>query len=64
MENAPCLGCDKRHMGCHAGCEKYKAFRAKCDAANENRREAGLGHTTTARSHRRWIDYQVKKLKG
>ena len=25
--NAPCLECDKRYLGCHDSCEKYKEFR-------------------------------------
>lgn len=26
-----CLGCDKRHVGCHGTCAEYLAFRAKRD---------------------------------
>lgn len=24
--NAPCMGCEDRHEGCHAKCPKYQAF--------------------------------------
>lgn len=23
----PCFGCDQRHQGCHAGCERYAGWR-------------------------------------
>lgn len=36
---APCLGCGDRRLGCHARCERYKAFRAECDAIREKRKE-------------------------
>ena len=41
MKNAPCkengIDCQDRHVGCHAECEKYKAWKADVDKANENR---------------------------
>ena len=27
----PCKGCSERYLGCHAGCESYKEYRAKKD---------------------------------
>lgn len=30
--------CPDRNAGCHAICEKYKAFRAECDKALEKQR--------------------------
>lgn len=27
----PCLGCERRQVGCHGKCEDYKAYRAKLD---------------------------------
>ena len=30
---APCKDCDERYAGCHAKCERYKAF----DTANKER---------------------------
>lgn len=29
---APCKGCEDRKVGCHATCEKYKAYRAVKEA--------------------------------
>ena len=41
MKNSPCkengIDCHDRHVGCHAECEKYKAWKADVDKANENR---------------------------
>lgn len=33
-----CYGCEKRHIGCHANCESYKAFCRERQRANEARR--------------------------
>lgn len=30
-----CKGCDKRHVGCHATCEDYKALRKRLDERKE-----------------------------
>lgn len=35
---APCYKCDKRHIGCHGDCSKYKAFKKEREAIRENRR--------------------------
>ena len=32
MLQANCKGCERRHVGCHARCEIYQAFRKKQDA--------------------------------
>lgn len=29
MKTAPCKGCEKRHIGCHATCEVYLAYHAE-----------------------------------
>lgn len=29
MKTAPCKGCEKRHIGCHATCEAYLEFHAE-----------------------------------
>ena len=31
MKN-PCKNCEERHQGCHAGCERYAAWKAEYDA--------------------------------
>lgn len=42
MECNPCFGCEQRQVGCHASCEKHKAWskaeRARKDLANKNKK--------------------------
>lgn len=38
-EVSPCKGCDRRQIGCHAGCEEYAAWKARVWAAEEALRE-------------------------
>ena len=59
-----CYGCEKRHMGCHASCENYKAFCRERQRANEARRadhEArdvlSSGYASRTRKARR-LDYK------
>lgn len=33
--NAPCYGCEDRHVGCHADCAKYIEYRNDSDAYRE-----------------------------
>ena len=33
--NAPCLGCEKRYLGCHSKCEEYIDFKNKSQEANQ-----------------------------
>lgn len=35
----PCYKCDSRHLGCHSGCEAYKAYKDAIDTVNERRRQ-------------------------
>ncbi len=37
---APCRNCAERFTGCHASCERYKAYKAQNDAEREKRLEA------------------------
>lgn len=37
--NSPCLGCDKRYIGCHSYCARYKLYRMTVDAERRKRRE-------------------------
>lgn len=36
----PCKDCADRTVGCHAGCERYQAFRAEIDGRPRQRRDA------------------------
>ena len=35
----PCLGCDKRYLGCHDHCEEYKHAKAEAEKAKKKRKE-------------------------
>lgn len=34
-QNAPCYGCEDRHVGCHADCAKYEEYHNNSDAYKE-----------------------------
>lgn len=34
-----CLGCTERHLGCHADCEIYLAYRKELDKIDEARKK-------------------------
>ena len=36
---SPCMGCEKREVGCHARCGAYKEYRKALDEYNANIRE-------------------------
>lgn len=36
---SPCMGCDKRQVGCHSTCETYIAYKAEIETQNEERRQ-------------------------
>lgn len=38
MGYAPCKNCTERHVGCHAGCEKYALFCAENERLKELQR--------------------------
>lgn len=57
---SPCMGCQERACGCHGRCEKYKGFRARCDAIIEARKResdvvgyvVGMEDRTAEKKHR------------
>ena len=36
-ERNPCQFCADRREGCHSNCQRYKAFRARMDEANQRK---------------------------
>lgn len=44
----PCKGCGDREIGCHSGCEKYKAWRKKIDARREEEYKQNQGRSTVS----------------
>ena len=43
MLKPPCLSCSDRAEGCHAICERYKAFRAEWDSRRDRRKKNERG---------------------
>jgi hypothetical protein len=39
-----CKGCQERHIGCHASCETYLAWRSEIDKENEERRKKNAAY--------------------
>lgn len=37
MNDAPCRDCASREVGCHAGCERYKAYEERRERVRQNR---------------------------
>ena len=37
MTDSPCHGCQERHKGCHAKCDKYLAYADEREAARARR---------------------------
>lgn len=64
MTDAPCHDCASREVGCHAGCERYKAYAERREQALENRYTACLEGTSRKRSYERWLKFQRKAQKG
>lgn len=63
MNNAPCRDCASREVGCHAGCERYKAYADGRKTALENRYTACIEGTGKKRSHERWLDQQKRRAR-
>lgn len=52
MNDAPCRGCDDRHMMCHKECDKYIAWRAKNkECLDKRRKEYGA------------VEYEISRAK-
>ena len=63
VNDAPCRDCASREVGCHAGCERYKAYADRRKQALENRYAACLEGTSRKRSHERWLDQQKRRAR-
>jgi hypothetical protein len=64
VDDAPCRDCVSREVGCHAGCERYKAYTNRRKTVLENRYTACLEGTGRKRSRERWEKFQKKVQKG
>lgn len=63
VNDAPCRDCASREVGCHAGCERYKAYADGRKTALENRYTAFIEGTGRKRSHERWLDQQKRRAR-
>lgn len=54
--NAPCKHCPERAVGCHAVCERYKAFKADKENENLRRREYNAAEDAEIRGKRRRME--------
>ena len=64
MNDAPCRDCTSREVGCHAGCERYKAYADGRERVRQNRQDFCIERTGEKRRHQRWLDYEKRKSKG
>lgn len=64
MNNAPCRDCASREVGCHAGCERYKAYAERREKVRQNRQDFCIERTGESRRHKRWLEYEGRKNKG
>ena len=53
MKKSDCYGCDERHQGCHAECEKYKKFREAIDKRKEAEKQERMITADIAKSMRK-----------
>lgn len=45
MIDAPCVDCQKRHVGCHADCEDYKEWKVEQMSVEEDKRKQRKGNS-------------------
>lgn len=64
MNDAPCRDCANREVGCHAGCEAYKAYAERRERVRQNRQDFIIERTGRKRSYERWLKFQKKTQKG
>ena len=58
--HSPCKDCSDRHIGCHAECDKYKAFKK---ALNNEHRKEYKQHNAENRATRHEVDSKERTLK-
>lgn len=50
--DSPCYGCEDRHVGCHAECEKYQAWAERQERLREEDQERRNGEIASWSKHR------------
>lgn len=64
MNDAPCRDCVSREVGCHAGCERYKAYADGRERVRQNRQDFIIERTTNESRQQWWLKLQRKTRKG
>ena len=52
--HAPCYGCERRRVGCHADCEEYKAYNAEREAIRAQRTQDRIINGVTNQTMKRY----------
>ena len=64
MNDAPCRDCASREVGCHAGCERYKAYAEQRERVRQNRQDFIIERTTNESRQQWWLKFRKKTRKG
>ena len=64
MNDAPCRDCVSREVGCHAGCERYKAYAEQREKVRQNRQDFIIERTTNESRQQWWLKFRKKTRKG
>jgi hypothetical protein len=58
--SSPCLGCERRFVGCHSVCDEYTHYHSARNKMLEEKRRAIDGNAMTSSLTSRWL----KRLSG
>lgn len=62
--HAPCYGCKRRRVGCHADCEEYKAYNAEREAIRARRTQDRIINGVTNQTMKRYKDRRAKQKRA
>lgn len=63
MNDAPCRDCTSREVGCHAGCERYKAYAEQRERVWKNRQDFFFERMTNKSRQQWWLNQQKRRKK-
>lgn len=63
MNDAPCRDCASRKVGCHAGCERYKAYAEQRERVRQNRQDFFFERMTNKSRQQWWLNQQKRRKK-
>lgn len=53
MRNSGCYMCDKRYLGCHSECERYRQYKSALDEIKDKKKQEQI-----------WFAYKRSKVYG